>query len=32
MGVLGSSAVLTVSQTTRLDKGSSVMMRDGYMS
>jgi len=26
MGVLGSSAVLTVSQTTRLGKGSSIMM------
>ena len=28
MGVLGSSAVLTASQTTRLGKGSSVTMRD----
>jgi len=27
-GVLGSSAVSTVSQTTRLGKGSSVTMRD----
>jgi len=27
-GVLGSSAVLTASQTTRLGKGSSVMTRD----
>ena len=27
-GVLGSSAVLTASQTTRLGKDSSVMMRD----
>ena len=28
MGVLDSSAVSTASQTTRLDKGSSVTMRD----
>ena len=28
IGVLGSSAVLMVSQTTRLDKGSSVTTRD----
>ena len=28
MGVLGSSAVSMASQTTRLDKGSSVTMRD----
>jgi len=28
MGVLGSSAVSTVSQATRLDKGSSVTTRD----
>jgi len=27
-GVLGSSTILTASQTTRLDKGSSVTMRD----
>ena len=32
MEVLGSSAVSTVSQTTRLDKGSSVMMRDEHTS
>jgi len=31
-GVLGSSAVLTASQTTRLDKGSSVTTRDERMS
>jgi len=32
MGVLGSSAVLTASQTTRLDKGSSVTTQDERMS
>jgi len=32
MGVLGSSAVLMVSQTTRLGKGSSVMMQDKCVS
>jgi len=31
-GVLGRSAVLTVSQTTRLGKGSSVMTRDKHTS
>ena len=31
-GVLGSSAVLTASQTTRLGKGSSVTMRDEHAS
>jgi len=30
--VLGSSAVLTVSQTTRLGKGSSVMTQDEHVS
>ena len=32
MGVLGSSAVSTASQTTRLGKGSSVTTRDECMS
>ena len=32
MGVLGSSAVSMASQTTRLDKGCSVMTRDERMS
>jgi len=32
MGVLGSSAVLTASQTTRLGKGSSAMTQDKHMS
>jgi len=32
MGVLGSSAVLTVSQTTRLGRDSSVMTRDEHAS
>jgi len=31
-GVLGSSAVSTASQTTRLGKGSSVMMQDEHVS
>jgi len=32
MGVLGSSAVSTTSQTTRLGKGSSVTTRDEHVS
>jgi len=32
MGVLGRSAVLTTSQTTRLGKGSSVMVQDKHIS
>jgi len=32
MGVLGNSAVLTASQTTRLGKGSSVTTRDERVS
>jgi len=32
MGVLGSSAELIASQATRLDKGSSVMTWDEYVS
>ena len=31
-GVLGSSAVSTASQTTRLGKGNSVMMQDEHAS
>jgi len=31
-GVLGSSTVLTASQATKLDKGSSVMTRDEHAS
>jgi len=31
IGVLGSTTVLTVSQTTRLGKSSSIMVQDKYM-